>query len=165
MTIGIIASTIITLVCQQLAAARLPVQHVVVSGGDTTPVQDLQQVLQACDVDSRLWLETKDGHWAQLHPRYGWESLEDCSRGVDDLISPIWRYAAQQQLRSNGRLAAIPARVYRAAQPNLSSAYDYNCPHCMGTGMHTLNPDEEPDCTCTAELTTHWTLEPPPCNL
>ena len=140
MTVGIAARTIITLVCQQLAAARLPVQHVVVSGGPTIPVSDLRQVLQACDVDSRLWLETTDGHWAQLHPRYGWESLEDCSAGVDDLIAPIWRYAAQQ-LRSSGRLAAIPAGVYWTVRPSLRSACDHNCPHCRGTGMHTLNPD------------------------
>lgn len=163
MTVGIAALTIITLVCQQLATARLPVQRVVVSGGDTIPVGGLRQVLQACDVDSRLWLETTDDHWVQLHPRYGWSSLEDCSAGVDDLIAPCWRYAAQQQLRSSGRLAAIPKRVYRAVPADLRSVYDYNCPHCMGTGMHTINPDEEPG--CTTELTTHWTLEDPPCNL
>lgn len=138
------AATLITLVCQQLAAAHLPVQRVVVSGGSTTTVTGLEYVLEDIKGAGRVWLETADDHWVQLHVAYGWDSLEDCSYGVDDLIAPIWRYAAQQQLRWDGRIAAVPERVCQAAQPNLFDRYDYNCPHCMGTGMHTLNPDEEP---------------------
>lgn len=154
------ATALITMVCQQLAAAHLPVQRVVVSGGATTPVTGLKYVLEDVKGAGRIWLETADGHWVQLHAAYGWDSLEDCSSGVDDLIEPIWRYAAQQQLRWDGRIAAVPNRLTRKVQPNLYSAYDYNCPHCMGTGMHTLNPEEEPGCLCAAELTVTWGQEP-----
>ena len=154
------AATLITLVCQQLAAAHLPVQRVVVSGGSTTTVTGLEYVLEDIKGAGRIWLETADDHWVQLHVAYGWDSLEDCSSGVDDLIAPIWRYAAQQQLRWDGRIAAVPERVCQAAQPNLFDRYDYECPHCMGTGMHTLNPDEEPGCLCAAELAITWGQKP-----
>jgi len=133
---------------------------VVVSGGPTTPVTGLEYILEAIKGAGRIWLETVDDHWVQLHVAYGWDSLEDCSSGVDDIIAPIWRYAAQQQLRLDGRIAAVPERVRRAAQPNLFNCYDYECPACMGTGMYTFNPEEEPRCYCADRLAITWGQEP-----
>ena len=154
------ATTLITMICQQLAAARLPVQRVAVSGGPTTLVTGLEYILEDVKGAGRIWLETADDHWVQLHVAYGWDSLEDCSYGVDDLIAPVWRYAAQQQLLQDGRIAAVPERVCQAAQPNLFDCYDYECPACMGTGMYTFNPEEEPRCYCADRLAITWGQEP-----
>lgn len=151
------AITLLTMVCQVLAAAHLPVQRVVVSGGATTSVTSLEYILEDVKGAGRLWLETVDNHWVQLHVAYGWDALEDCSAGVDDLIEPCWRYAAQQQLREEGRLAAVPSRVTHKVQPRLQDHYDIDCPACRGTGMHTLNPDEEPGgYQCADRFATTW---------
>lgn len=145
------AITLLTMVCRVLAAAYLPVQRVLVSGGATTTVTSLEDILEDVKGAGRLWLETVDNHWVQLHVAYGWDALEDCSAGVDDLIEPCWRYAAQQQLREEGRIAAVPSRGARKVQPSLQDHYDIDCP-----GMHTLNPDEEPGCFCADRFATTW---------